>query len=468
MKPTAKARSTALAVLMSIFQHRHYADDALQTVLDRIALSSQDRALVHELVYGVLRHRLTLDWRLNRIATRPMERLPLVIALILRLAAYQMFYLKRIPVSAAVFEAVSMAQRVRGRDWRGFVNGILRALARQPDPVWPDPTVDPCSALSLRYSCPTWIVERWLARWGVEGADALCRHTVQIPPVTVRTNTLRCSRAALAHRLRQHGYATRETSVSPVGLVLDQYGMLQSLDVWQDGWCYIEDEAAQLVPLLLDVQPGQRVLDMCAAPGGKTTHIAQLMENTGTIVAMDRNPDRLAQLTQNCRRLGITNIRPFCGDLTRGLESEHFSPDRTRMGPVSREFEGGFDRILLDAPCSGLGVLRRHPEGKWFKSPELFEQMSRLQRALLACAADLLRPGGILVYSACSTEPEETRNVIETFLREHPALTVESAAPWVPTAGRALVDREGFFITSFSDLSMDGFFAARLRKGPRS
>ncbi|RMH32709.1 MAG: 16S rRNA (cytosine(967)-C(5))-methyltransferase RsmB [Nitrospirae bacterium] len=454
------ARSVALSILMSVFRRRQSADEVLHAELERTNLSVQDRALVHALVYGVLRFLLTLDWRLNHVADRPMARLPLVVAMILRLAAYQMLYLDRIPHSAATFEAVAMARRIGGRDWRGFVNAVLRALARTPPPLGPDLEGEPSSALSIRYSCPQWIVDRWLSRQDPATVARLCDHTIQIPPITLRTNTLRCTRETLAKRLAHVGIRVHETAVSPVGLTLDHCGSLSQLDVWQEGWCYAEDEAAQLIPLLLDVQPGHRVLDACAAPGGKTTHMAQLMRNQGLIVAVDRDACRLRKLAENCRRLGVTNVVEVCGDLALTPEPGRFSPED--HSERSRLFEHLFDRILIDAPCSGFGVLRRHPEGKWFKSPDSIQRAQRLQYQLLLSAARLLRPGGLMVYSACSIEPEETRELIERFLRDHPEFLLESVEPWLPASGQALCDPEGYFVSLA--MNMDGFFAARLQK----
>lgn len=459
------ARSVALSILMSVFRRRQFADELLHAELERTNLSAQDRALVHTLVYGVLRFLLTLDWRLNHVAARPMDRLPLVVAMILRLAAYQIVYLDRIPSSAAVFEAVALARRIGGRDWRGFVNAVLRALARNPAPLEPDHEKESSLALSIRYSCPQWILDRWRSRWDFATVVRLCDHTIQIPPITVRTNTLRCTRDALAKRLTHLGIRVDETAVSPVGLTLDHCGSLSQLDVWQEGWCYAEDEAAQLIPLLLDVQPGHRVLDACAAPGGKATHMAQRMNNQGLIVAVDRNAHRLKSLADNCQRLGVTNVVAVCSDLA--LASEQGRPLIQAQSELTHLLEPFFDRILLDAPCSGFGVLRRHPEGKWFKTPESIQRASHLQYKLLHNAACLLRPGGLMVYSACSTEPEETQELIERFLCHHPEFRSESVEPWLPASGHVLCNPKGYLLTAGSPMNMDGFFAVRLKKdGP--
>ena len=446
-----------------------FVDHAVHCQKNNLPLNKSDRGLVRELVYGVLRYRETLDWRLSRIANRPLPRWPLAIVMILRVGAYQILYLDRIPVSAAVNESVNMAKAVRGRDWSGLVNGVLRTLARQEPPSWPDVHDNPVTALSIRWSCPSWIVQRWLLRFGTMQTEMLCRATLNIPPITLRTNTLRCSRAQLLERLRREGYDAHETSVSPVGITLKKCGDLQNLMVLQEGWCYVEDEAAQLIPFLLDVHPGDCVLDVCAAPGGKTTHLAALMENQGTLVAFDRHASRLHVLASNCQRLGITNVHPFAADArTAFTQTKKPFPSSRRPHPLSSAGAQGFDRILVDAPCSGFGILRRHPEGKWRKDQDLIHQTHVTQLEILDNIHSLLRPEGVIVYSACSIESEETIQVLSKFCGRHPEFLVESAMPWIPLAGQSLGDEQGNMCTAFNLFDMDGFFAARLRRGTPS
>ena len=447
----APSRQLALQTLVTVERQGCFADEAFARFAARAKQSREDQALAFELVYGVLRHRATLDWQLNAVASRPLHRLPAVVAAILRLGAYQMRYLDRIPISAAVNESVKLAKGVKGRDWSGVVNGILRKFDRT-EIEWPDMAHDPVNGLSVTYSCPNWLTQRWIDRWGLETAEAMCRHTLTIPPLTLRTNTLRCSREQLETRLSEEGYTVSRTSVSPEGLILEKCGSLQALPVLQEGWCYVEDEAAQLVPLLLDVKPGQRVLDACAAPGGKCSHIAALMRNKGEIVATDPEPRRLERLKSNLRTLGITCV-----------ETVEFSHETDRASPWLHA-QDGFDRILVDAPCSGLGVLRRHPEAKWQKTSARLDWHGKRQAGILERVAPYLRTGGILVYSACSTEPEETTQVVSRFCQDHPEFCRESAARWLPPHAHSLTNPDGDFLTSGFRYNMDGFFAARLRR----
>ncbi len=459
----SNARKFACAVLQTIYRTQAFAEDVIETTLNDVVLSEPDRALAFELVYGVLRHAITLDWRLDHLSHKPMARLPLNVATILRVAAYQLLYLDRIPDSAAVNEAVKLIRKQPGHDWGGLVNAILRNLIRQPTPTLPDPRVAPIAALSRKYACPSWMVERWIQAFGIDHTEVLCKKTLEIPPMTLRTNTLRCSRQILLDRLQVEEISGRETSVSPVGVILEKCGHPGQLSLVQDGWCYIEDEAAQLIPPLLDPQPGERILDACAAPGGKTTHLAQLMDNQGTIIALDCQHERLLRLTANCKRLGIEMVQAHECDVAKDLPKDN--PD-TADTPISHPhfLAEPFDRILVDTPCSGLGVLRRHPEGKMLKRFSTIEKSRVIQSQILDRVCHLLRPGGILVYSACSIEPEETTEVVSAFCQEHPDFQPEPVTPWLPSNGLSLVTDPGYLCTAFQSFTMDGFFACRLKK----
>lgn len=455
MTPLRGARAVALEALVAIERQSLPADETLDLSARRAGLDARDRGLAVELVYGVLRRRSTLDWRLDHVADRPMQRLPLIVATALRLGAYQLLYLDRIPPSAAVSESVALVKspnRGGGRRWDGFTNAVLRSLLREPAPAWPDPAQDPATALAVRYACPDWLTRRWVDHFGPGQAEALCQMTVAVPPLTLRVNALRVTREALLADLHHGGLGAAVTQVSPVGVTLEKCGSVSDLPSFRQGLFYVEDEAAQLVPFILDPRPGERVLDACAAPGGKATHLASLMQNQGEIVALDRSADRLQLLTENCRRLGVSIVNPQVADVL----------DHGVIGKLAADRP--FDRILLDAPCSSLGVLRRHPEGKWQKTSAALLTHQERQERLLAGVSRLLRPGGSLVYSTCSTEGEENEDVINHFLRQHAEFRREPVAAGLPPAARDLTNQEGDFSTRFNPFSMDGFFAARLRR----
>ena len=460
-------RHAAVKALLAIDEAGSMADDLFDQVSAKAGLDLRDRAFMVELVRGVLRYRATLDWRLGLLSDRRIAKLPTLVQIILRLGAYQVLYLDRVPASAAVNESVQMAKQLRrrlGRDWSGFVNAVLRAMLRASPPEWPDLAKDPVEALAVRYSCPTWLVERWCRQWGIDRAEALCLASVEVPPLTLRVNRLRTSRATLLTDLSAAQVEAEPTSISEVGIRLGRTGTVADLPGYAAGHFYVEDEAGQLVPLLLDVQPGHRVLDACAAPGGKATHLAALMENRGEIIAVDRSASRLDLVMENCRRLGVTIVTPIEGDMRQLTEGEAGPRDQGIAAAWSAVRSRLFDRILLDAPCSGLGVLRRHPEGKWYKTAESIAHHRHVQLELLAGTSRLLRPDGVLVYSTCSIEPEETEAVIDEFCQSHHGFQRDSIAPWLPPAGLPFLTPRGDLSTMANRNHMDAFFAARLRR----
>ncbi|MFO0705426.1 MAG: 16S rRNA (cytosine(967)-C(5))-methyltransferase RsmB [Nitrospira sp.] len=456
------ARGRVLAALLAMQK----SDDPVDELLDRVwgdgGTDPRDRAFAMELLYGALRRQETLDWRLAPVLNKPLLRLPSVVQSILRLGAYQLLYMDRVPASAAVNESVNLAKRYAaklGRDWGGFVNAVLRALLRTPEPAFPEGEKGAPRALSVRYGIPEWLCERWIAHHGLAAAEAACRTASVIPAVTLRVNRLRLTREELLARLRAAGIVARPTVVSPVGVTIEEGQAVATLPGFTEGWWYVEDEAAQLIPLILDPQPGERILDTCAAPGGKTTHLAELMADRGQIVALDRQAARLHRLTENLRRLGITIVVSSVVDVR---ELGRLSTDKTVESLIGQP--ALFDRILVDAPCSGIGVLRRHPDAKWKKDAGMFARHHTLQRAILERASAFLRPGGVLVYSTCSTEPEETECVIAEFCQEHQAFTRESVAPWLPVSAHEFVTPQGALSTMGNTLGMDGFYAVRMRK----
>jgi 16S rRNA (cytosine967-C5)-methyltransferase len=283
--------------------------------------------------------------------------------------------------------------------------------------------------------------------------------------MTLRVNQLITTREALLETFAQASIAAKPTSVSPFGIVLEEGGSVPSLPGFHEGAFYVEDEAAQLIPLLLDPQAGDIVLDACAAPGGKSTHVAALMHNKGVIYAVDRKETRLGLVRSNCRRLGVQIVVPIIADIRHPREWVSMA-EKAESPSVKRASveEPSVDRILVDAPCSGLGVLRRHPEAKWRKDEQALPRHHLLQCQILEAVAPCLRPGGVLVYSTCSTEPEENEDVIEQFCRAHAEFKRESIVSLLPPAAQEFVTEQGALSTMSNRFSMDGFYAARLRK----
>jgi 16S rRNA (cytosine967-C5)-methyltransferase len=435
-------RETALTILCRA-EEGLFADTAL--ALARQKLDARDSAFLLELVYGTLRNRSLLDWTLNRFSAKPLDTTDAWTRNILRLAAYQMLFLDRVPVSAAVNTAVELAKAHGNK--HGYVNGLLRGLDRKRNTIGQPDHADPVMRLAIQYSHPLWLVRRWVARYGAEATETLLQANNLPAPLTIRTNTLRTTRQALRAALEAEGVTLAETEHAPAGLnILATPQWLRTLQAYRDGWFVVQDQAAQLISLLLSPQPGDTVLDACAAPGGKTTHLAELMQDQGAVVALELDASRMAKIRENFRRLGLASIATVQGDAT----AYH---------------EGIYDRVLIDAPCSGLGVLRRHPDGRWNKTEQTVDEHGSLQRRILQNCSTLLKPGGTLVYATCTTEPAENDDVIDWFL-DGPgnSFTIDDPRPLLPQAAAMLVDSRGFFRTVPNALAMDGFFGARMVK----
>ncbi len=436
-------RETALTILCRA-ENGIFVDTLLAQARDR--MDARDSAFLLELVYGVLRNQALLDWVLNRFSDKRVDTTDAWTRNILRLGAYQMLFLDRVPVSAAVNTAVELAKE-HGRK-HGYVNGLLRGLDRKRATIkYPDSgnTVNTVSRLSTLYSHPAWLVKRWVSRFGAEAAEALLQANNRPALLTIRANVLKTTRSALRASLEAEGVQVSETICSPVGLdILSSPGWLRTLQAYRDGLFMVQDQAAQLICLLLSPQPGETVLDACAAPGGKATHLAELMQDQGRVVALELDASRITKIRENSRRLGTTIISPI-------------------QGNASNYHEGVFDRILIDAPCSGLGVLRRHPDGRWNKSEQTVSDHTALQRQLLENCSVLLKPGGTLVYATCTTEPEENENMISEFLSDaRNGFMMDDPRPYLPEPARSLVDGKGFFRTYPQALEMDGFFGVRM------
>lgn len=445
---TTSPRQAAYLTLLRIEKERSYADILIDQELQEGGLTGPDRGLYTELVYGTLRRQGTLDHIMSQFSNTPLGKLERSVILLLRLGLYQMFFLDRIPVSAAVNETVNLAKQYSTRS-AGFINAVLRSADRGRDTVsYPDPDKEPAAWLAAKHSQPLWIVEGWLEQLGFAEATELAAAMSAPPPFTIRANKLKTSRDALIKTLQAEGVVAVPCDYAPNGLTVTSSISLAGLKSFSEGLFAVQDEASQLAALLLSPQPGDAILDLCAAPGGKATYLAELTGDNCTLTACDRNPRKLALIREVVERLGIKNISVTLLDATKPLE---------KLG------KGMFDRILIDAPCSGLGVIHRNPEGKWWKEPSDPMRLAITQRAILANAAARLKPGGVMVYSTCSTSLEENEQVIDNFLKQHPDFVIEPVSKIVPQT-LAMQTEQGFFRSWLHKHGMDGFFAARLIK----
>ena len=418
-----------------------------EMVAQDLHLTDRDKAFAREVVYGVLRWQERLDWIISAYSHIKPHRMERAVITILRMGAYQLLFMDRVPSRAAVDESVKLAKGIKKKDAAPFINGILRGIAEERKEVsYPNLQSDPLNHIATLHSHPLWIVRRWVEQWGAEETIALCQADNQIPPFTVRVNTLKASREEVLDQLRAEKIRAIPTSFSPVGIVISDPPPLTTWGLLQSGLLQVQDEAAQLVSLLLTPQPGERVLDLCAAPGGKTTHLAQLMEDQGEIMAMDVSQNKLGLLQENCRRLGIALVQTMTHDATTPL-------------PFPR---ASFNRVLVDVPCTGLGTLRRNPDGKWRVKEADIPRLQKIQRAILAQASTMVKKEGVLVYSTCTMTSEENEGVIEAFLSERKEFRLEDVSPSLPPGCECLVDSTGYLRTLPSRHGMDGFFAARI------
>lgn len=439
-------RETALHALYRFETQGALVRDILDDMLRRSRLDERDRALSTELAYGALRWRGRIDWILDRCVQRGIGSLTPWIRNILRLGVYQLLMMDQIPDAAATHEMVELAKRYGHAGTARLTNAVLRTVIRRREefetpPRFADPVMDLC----VRYSYPRWLIQRWVDRYGHEEAAALCEAGNRPPPVVIRSNRLKTTAAALADRLKAQGVEARSGRYLQDFLTLSAPGDVRRLAGFSEGWFQVQDESAGLAVRLLDPQPGETVVDLCCAPGGKTIYIAELMRNRGCIVGADLSPVRLRRLQEHARRMGVDRVIPVAMDgQTPGLRIQ-------------------VDRVLVDAPCTGLGTVSRRAELRWRRQPEDIVEAQKLQQALIEQGAGLVRPGGVLVYSTCTIEPEENEAVILAFRERHPEFRVERPEAW-PAACSALIGADYIVRTLPSAHGIDGSFAVRLRR----
>jgi 16S rRNA (cytosine967-C5)-methyltransferase len=449
--PLPGARALALDILAAAAKRSRAVEDLLAAALRRHPrLPRPERALLLELVQGVKRWQIYLDYLLSRLSHLPLAKLHPLVLQLLRLGAFQVLKLDRVPVRAALHEAGNLA-KAKGlpQSHVGFINAVLRRLAAGEVPPLPDPQADPVLALSVSHSHPAWLVQRWLRRYGPQSTAARLAANNRIPPLTARVNTLKTDPPGLMARLAAEGVTARPGRFSPVSLIFEALKASPTdLPSYRQGlWCF-QDEAAQLVTYLLPAGPGLRLGEIGAGRGGKTTHLAEAMADSGLLAAVDNHPARLRELPVNLRRWGVEVAQPLQADAASALPLKTASQDA----------------VILDAPCSALGILRRHPEIKNRLREADLATFPPRQAAMLAEAARVVKPGGHLLYITCTTEPEENENQIESFLSRHPEFHLATDPRRLPPAARGLLHPPGFFRTSPADHNLDGFFAALLTR----
>lgn len=454
----APARAAAFRALVAVARGRLDLGEA--TARAHAGLDDpRDRALLSEILTGTLRWQGALDYQLARLSGRPLAALDDEVLASLRLGAYQLTHLTRVPPSAVVNDAVSLVRRAGKASATGFVNGILRRLGRERETLaWPPPPAESdapgardAAILHLTHagSHPRWLVERWVDRYGLDDATAWVRFNNTPPPMCLRANVARMSREALADALAAEGVTTAPTAVAPHGLVVTSGLALQTAAA-REGLFLVQDEASQLIPELVRPADEARVLDACAAPGGKSVALASRLGPRGRLIAADVRPRRLARLATT---LSLAGVKPLVVRIAeRGPWS--FAP-------------GAFTDVLVDAPCSGLGTLRRDPDIRWRRQPADLASCAAVQGRLLDEAAEVVADQGRLVYSTCSSEPEENEDVVRAFLARHPEFRVRPLATiaGLPPSVVSLADESGFLRTDPARHGLEAFFGAVVERG---
>ncbi len=401
------ARQLALDIICAVLDGGAYANIALNKALRAKKVEDRDRRFITELVYGTVKAKGTLDWLLSQLSSRPVGKIDKVILNILRMGLYQIFYLDKVPASAACNESTELAKACSHLGTVKFVNGILRSAVRSKEAgtiVFPTESDNAALSMALTEFHPEWLVQRWLEQFGAEETKALCKYDNLPPQLTLRVNTLKTTRAELLAALREAGFEAEPSKWCDEGIVCTKTVGLNAFMEQHPDSCYMQDESSMLVAHALNPQPGMTVYDLCAAPGGKTTHLAQMMQNKGKIFACDIHAHKIKLIEENAHRLGVQIIEPVLRD------AAVYKPDWANTA----------DCVLVDAPCSGLGVLRRRAEARWRKTKKDLEVFPPLQKAILNAAARYVKPGGRLVYSTCTLEAAENHELTAAFLAAHP------------------------------------------------
>lgn len=446
-----EARECALMVIHQVFEQEAYTSIALDRSLKASHLSMQDRTLVTEIVNGTIRMSKHLDWVLNLFLKKPVQKINPWVRDILRLSLYQLLFLDKIPAHAAVNSAVILTRKKVGKTMAGLVNGVLRNYLRNKDKIeYPDPA-DSVLYLSVYYSQPEWIVEMLIKQFGLRQCQSVLEYFNEAPHVTLRTNVLKMERNALLEALKTDHIEALPGRNLPWSIDLNAIHMdIESLPLYKQGCFYIQNEAAMLAASILDPQPEERILDLCSGLGGKATHFAEYMHDKGHVYAFELYEHKINLIQHNCKRLGINSVKSSQGDI------------------LDMDLPGSFDRVFLDAPCSGLGVLNRRADSRWRKQTADIVQLSQLQYTMLQKAGQSVRRGGILVYCTCTVCPSENEEVIQKFMKNEADFVLDdisSALSFLPLDQSDLnLAQSGMLTIVPGKYATDGMFYAKLRR----
>lgn len=416
-------REVAFDVINRVNESGSYANLLLPKVLERVPMESRDRALVTELVYGTLRNQGTLDWIIEQYCDKKIKNFSSKkIADILRLGVYQIHYLDKIPDRAAVNESVELAKRFFRKPVTDFVNAVLRKISENKQNLsYENLKKDFSKYLAVRYSHPEWVSSLLIKEYGAKTAEAVCKADNKTPNICLRVNSMRISPETFFKKLKKLEYDISPSKIAPESFIVKKPGAITQILGWNEGLFFVQDQSSLLVSHVVDPKPTDRIIDACAAPGGKTAHMSVLMKNKGYIIAADSSSQRLTLLDLTRERLGLKNIIPLAVDARR----------------LDKYVKRTVNRALVDAPCSGLGTLARRPDERWRKTPELINELVELQGGILDTVSKLVKKNGVLVYSVCTWTKEETEGVCQKFLERHPNYEVDDINNYLPKGLKA-------------------------------
>ena len=451
----AGPRYIAVKATGAVLDKGAYSDTILDILLSRDrTISSEDRALVTELTYGVLRNITRIDYILSRFSKKKLQTLDREVLHILRVALYQVIFSERIPPYAAVSEAVKLASAFGKGSASSFINGVLRAALRGMDGVkYPDYDSDPISFISIYYSLPEWLTRFFVEFFGVKKAKSIAKNGVQRPPVTLRANSLKITRDGLIEKLNEMGLSVTKGIFSPHGILASGGGALYKGELYAQGYFSLQDESSQMVSVITGIEPGMDVLDLCSAPGIKGTYLGELMGNRGRVISVEKNVKRARLIRENRERLGIDGLDVILAD--------------AGSLPIGNDIK--FDRVLVDPPCSGLGTIRRNPEIKWRLEKGDIPGLIGLQKRILYEGARFVKRGGKLVYGVCTINPAEGRDLVYEFLTSHPDFSLDDISSGLDESCLRFISDDAFFTPPYlfdtdNWKTPDGFFAARLKR----
>jgi 16S rRNA (cytosine967-C5)-methyltransferase len=436
-------RKVAVDILDSILGKGAYSNIALNSSLNKSGLEDRDKALATEIVYGTLKYKYTIDKILASFLTQDLKKMDSFIVNILRTAIYQILFLDKVPEFAAVNEAVDMAKKNKSVSASRLVNGVLRNYLRNKSKIYYDEK-DKVESLCFKYSYEPWLVKLFIEQYGEEKAELILKGLNSTPAVTIRVNSLKINFDEAFEMLKIMEYDVEEGVVCPEAIRIIRGKSVEQNPLFKEGMATVQDESAMLVAPSMDIIPNITVLDLCSAPGGKTTHISELMNNTGKIKAYDIHKDKLALIEQNSKRLGITNIK--CDVLDAAVYNE--------------DLKDSAERVLIDVPCSGLGIIRKKPEIKWTKNLKQLKEIIKIQREIMNSSAKYVKIGGVLLYSTCTLNKKENENNVKWFLSNFPNYNIEQL--FYGELDNIVYDKYG--VTVLPNEYMDGFFIAKFKR----